>query len=90
MPAHFKWTLRRTAPTVFDYGTVTTEDANYFVGGSPVIDTPGTYEIELWTSDEHAENQAVYSFRINDIHDSFMPDEMATFKVDHPEWLIGE
>ncbi len=31
-----------------------------------------------------------YSFRINDIHDSFTPDELATFKVDHPEWLIGE
>ncbi len=31
-----------------------------------------------------------YSFRINDIHDSFMPDELATFKVDHPEWQIGE
>jgi len=31
-----------------------------------------------------------YSFRINDIHDSFMPDEMALFKVEHPEWLIGK
>lgn len=31
-----------------------------------------------------------YSFRINDIHDSFTPDEMATFKVKHPEWMIGE
>ncbi len=31
-----------------------------------------------------------YSFRINDIHDAFMPDELATFKVEHPEWLIGE
>ena len=31
-----------------------------------------------------------YSFRINDIHDSFMPDELPTFKVEHPEWLIGE
>ncbi len=31
-----------------------------------------------------------YSFRINDIHDSFMPDELATFKIDHPEWQIGE
>jgi glycosyl hydrolase family 10 len=31
-----------------------------------------------------------YSFRINDIHDSFMPDELATFKVKHPEWQIGE
>ena len=31
-----------------------------------------------------------YSFRINDIHDSFMPDELPTFKVKHPEWLIGE
>ncbi len=31
-----------------------------------------------------------YSFRINDIHDSFIPDEMPTFKIDHPEWMIGE
>jgi hypothetical protein len=31
-----------------------------------------------------------YSFRINDIHDSFIPDEMPTFKVEHPEWMIGE
>ncbi len=31
-----------------------------------------------------------YSVRINDIHDAFIPDEMAEFKVRHPEWLIGE
>ncbi|MBC8354196.1 MAG: family 10 glycosylhydrolase [Planctomycetes bacterium] len=31
-----------------------------------------------------------YSFRINDIHDSFIPDEMPTFKVEHPEWMLGE
>ncbi len=31
-----------------------------------------------------------YSFRINDIHDSFIPDEKPVFKVEHPEWLIGE
>ena len=31
-----------------------------------------------------------YSFRINDIHDSFIPDEMATFKVKNPKWMIGE
>ena len=31
-----------------------------------------------------------YSFRINDIHDSFIPDEMPTFKVENPEWMIGE
>ena len=31
-----------------------------------------------------------YSFRINDIHDSFLPDEMPTFKANHPEWMIGE
>jgi hypothetical protein len=31
-----------------------------------------------------------YSLRFNDIHDSFIPDELATFKVEHPEWLIGE
>ena len=31
-----------------------------------------------------------YSFRFNDIHDSFHPEEMATFKVEHPEWLIGK
>jgi len=31
-----------------------------------------------------------YSFRINDIHDAFLPEERATFKVEHPEWLIGK
>lgn len=31
-----------------------------------------------------------FSFRINDIHDSFMPDEMATFKVKHPDWMLGK
>ncbi len=31
-----------------------------------------------------------YSFRINDIHDSFIPDEMPTFKVKNPHWMIGE
>ena len=29
-----------------------------------------------------------YSFRINDIHDSFIPEELASFKIAHPEWLI--
>jgi len=35
-----------------------------------------------------------YSFRINDIHDALRPPaesvELPTFKVEHPEWLIGE
>ena len=31
-----------------------------------------------------------FSFRINDIHDSFLPEERPTFKVEHPEWLIGK
>jgi len=31
-----------------------------------------------------------FSFRINDIHDAFLPEERATFKVEHPEWLIGK
>jgi len=31
-----------------------------------------------------------YSFRINDVHDSFMPDEKPLFKVEHPEWMIGK
>jgi hypothetical protein len=31
-----------------------------------------------------------YSFRLNDIHDSFIPEEMATFKKEHPEWMIGK
>jgi len=31
-----------------------------------------------------------YSFRINDIHDSFTPDELPMFKIEHPEWQIGE
>ena len=31
-----------------------------------------------------------FSFRINDIHDAFLPEERPTFKVEHPEWLIGK
>ena len=31
-----------------------------------------------------------FSFRINDVHDSFIPDEMATFKVNHPDWMLGK
>jgi hypothetical protein len=31
-----------------------------------------------------------YSFRINDIHDAFTPEEFPTFKQQHPEWMIGE
>jgi hypothetical protein len=31
-----------------------------------------------------------YSFRINDVHDAFLLAERPTFKVQHPEWLIGE
>jgi hypothetical protein len=35
-----------------------------------------------------------YSFRINDIHDALRPPadsvELPRFKVEHPEWLIGE
>ena len=31
-----------------------------------------------------------YSFRINDIHDAFLFDERPTFKIKHPEWLIGK
>ena len=31
-----------------------------------------------------------FSFRINDVHDRFLPEELPVFKVDHPEWLIGE
>ena len=35
-----------------------------------------------------------YSFRINDCHDSiddgkWLPDHLATFKIEHPEWMIG-
>ncbi len=30
-----------------------------------------------------------YSFRINDIHDAFTPVEFPTFKVEHPEWMMG-
>lgn len=32
----------------------------------------------------------LYSYRMNDIHDAFIPEEMATFKTQHPEWLLGE
>lgn len=31
-----------------------------------------------------------YSFRINDIHDSFIPGELPTFKVDNPDWMLGK
>ncbi|REJ92575.1 MAG: hypothetical protein DWQ34_12720 [Planctomycetota bacterium] len=31
-----------------------------------------------------------YSLRLNDIHDSFIPDEMPTFKAEHPDWMLGE
>ncbi len=31
----------------------------------------------------------LYSFRINDCHDSFVPELLPTFKVEHPEWQIG-
>ena len=31
-----------------------------------------------------------YSFRINDVHDDFLPDEFPTFKEQHPEWMLGE
>jgi len=33
-----------------------------------------------------------YSFRINDIHDSFesCAEEFPTYKAEHPEWMIGE
>ena len=31
-----------------------------------------------------------YSFRINDIHDAFIADERPTFKIKHPEWLLGK
>ena len=30
-----------------------------------------------------------YSLRVNDIHDSFLAVEFATFKAEHPEWLLG-
>lgn len=33
---------------------------------------------------------AFYSFRINDVHDAFLPEELPVFKVEHPEWLLGE
>lgn len=62
---------------------------------------PRTY-IDQWIEEGHDPPKVVvreakkrnldvfYSFRINDIHDSFMPDEMPTFKIKHPEWMIGE
>lgn len=31
-----------------------------------------------------------YSFRINDVHDAFLPEELPVFKAEHPEWLLGE
>jgi hypothetical protein len=63
--------------------------------------TPRTY-IDKWIEEGHDPPRVVveearkrgidifYSFRINDIHDSFIPDEMPTYKVENPDWLIGE
>ena len=31
-----------------------------------------------------------FSFRVNDIHDSFTPDELPTFKVENPDWMLGK
>ena len=31
-----------------------------------------------------------YSFRTNDIHDCYLPNEFATFKAEHPDWLLGQ
>ncbi len=33
--------------------------------------------------------EAVFAYRLNDIHDDFVPEEFPTFKEKHPEWLIG-
>jgi len=30
-----------------------------------------------------------YSFRLNDTHDFFLEEELPTFKIEHPEWTIG-
>lgn len=34
--------------------------------------------------------EAFVSFRMNDIHDAFMPSERPTFKREHPEWLLPQ
>ena len=31
-----------------------------------------------------------YSYRVNDIHDAFIPEELPSFKVEHPDWLLGD
>jgi len=31
-----------------------------------------------------------YSLRFNDVHDDFIPEELPSFKIEHPEWLIGK
>ena len=62
---------------------------------------PRTY-IDTWIDEGNAPPKVVvsearkrgidvfYSFRMNDIHDSFIPDEMPSFKANNPEWKIGE
>lgn len=30
-----------------------------------------------------------YSYRLNDIHDRFMPEELPRFKMSNPDWIIG-
>ncbi len=46
---------------------------------------------EVVVRESHQRGLDVYfSFRINDIHDSFMPDEMPTFKVENRDWMLGK
>ena len=51
---------------------------------------PARGQVNRGLTSTSGSRRATISFRINDIHDSFIPDEMPTFKVEHPEWMIGE
>ena len=46
---------------------------------------------EIVVREAHKRKMDVFfSFRFNDVHDRFLPEELPVFKVEHPEWLIGE
>ena len=46
---------------------------------------------EIVVREAHRRKMDVFfSFRFNDVHDRFLPEELPVFKVEHPEWLIGE
>ena len=82
-------------------GNTANYDSNVLERTGKRSGTPRTY-IDRWIDEGNDPPKVVvreakkrkldvfYSFRINDIHDSFIPDEMPTYKVENPRWMIGE